>query len=329
MKEIRLGTVGSGVIVHTILDAVQKTDGVSLAAVCSRSQPTGDALAAAYGCKKVYTDLAAMLKDSDVNTVYIATPNLLHFRQAQQALQAGKHVILEKPFTTTLADADLLAALAKKKHLLLAEAVPTPYLPNFQILRDLLPQIGRVRRVDAAYNQYSARYEKLLRGELPNIFNPMLGGGCLMDLNFYNAYLNVALFGKPQSAVYVPNVYPGAADTSGVLTLEYDGFVSVNAAAKDKDGASFFTITGERGSVTAENGANGLMQIRLCTDGNETIYNAQPEPNRWLYEVRALTKLFLNEDYDSVYGNLSPTLDTVETMERARKSAGLLFPGDG
>ena len=64
MKEIRLGTVGSGVIVHTILDAVQKTDGVSLAAVCSRSQPTGDALAAAYGCKKVYTDLAAMLKDN-------------------------------------------------------------------------------------------------------------------------------------------------------------------------------------------------------------------------------------------------------------------------
>ena len=329
MKELRLGTVGSGVIVHTILDAVQKTDGVSLAAVCSRSKATGDALAAAYGCKKVYTDLDAMLKDSDVNTVYIATPNLLHFRQAKQALDAGKHVILEKPFTTTLADADSLAALAKKKHLLLAEAVPTPYLPNFQILRDLLPQIGRVQRVDAAYNQYSARYDKLLQGELPNIFNPMLGGGCLMDLNFYNAYLNVALFGKPQSAAYVPNVYPGAADTSGVLTLEYDGFVSVNAAAKDRDGESYFTIEGEQGSLTAENGANGLMQIRLCTDGNETVYNAQPEPNRWLYEVRALTKLFLNEDYDSVYGNLSPTLLTVDTLFRARKSAGLVFPGDG
>ena len=328
MKEIRLGTVGSGVIVHTILDAVKVTDGVSLAAVCSRNQATGDALAAAYGCPKVYTDLNAMLCDSDVNTVYIATPNLLHFRQAKQALDAGKHVILEKPFTTTKADAETLVRLAKQRKLLLAEAVPTPYLPNFKILKALLVQIGRVKHVDAAYNQYSARYEKLLRGELPNIFNPLLGGGCLMDLNFYNAYLNVALFGEPERAVYAPTVFPGAADTSGVLTLQYDGFVSVNAAAKDKDGASFFTITGERGSITAENGANGLVQIRLCADGSETVYNAQPEPNRWLYEVEALTKLFLAEDYDSVYANLAPTLDTVETMERARKSAGLLFPGD-
>ncbi len=328
MKEIRLGTVGSGVIVHTILDAVKVTDGVSLAAVYSRNQATGDALAAAYGCPKVYTDLNAMLCDTDVNTVYIATPNLLHFRQAKQALDAGKHVILEKPFTTTKADAETLIRLAKQRKLLLAEAVPTPYLPNFKILKALLVQIGRVKRVDAAYNQYSARYEKLLRGELPNIFNPLLGGGCLMDLNFYNAYLNVALFGNPQSAVYVPNIYPGAADTSGVLTLQYDGFVSVNAAAKDKDGESFFTITGERGSITAENGANGLVQIRLCADGSETVYNAQPAPNRWLYEVRALTKLFLAEDYDSVYGNLLPTLRTADTLERARKSAGLLFPGD-
>ena len=328
MKEIRLGTVGSGVIVHTILDAVKVTDGVSLAAVCSRNQATGDALAAAYGCPKVYTDLNAMLCDSDVNTVYIATPNLLHFRQAKQALDAGKHVILEKPFTTTKADAETLVRLAKQRKLLLAEAVPTPYLPNFKILKALLVQIGRVKRVDAAYNQYSARYEKLLRGELPNIFNPLLGGGCLMDLNFYNAYLNVALFGEPERAVYAPTVFPGAADTSGVLTLQYDGFVSVNAAAKDKDGASFFTITGERGSITAENGANGLVQIRLCVDGSETVYNAQPAPNRWLYEVEALTKLFLAENYDSVYANLSPTLRTADTLERARKSAGLLFPGD-
>ncbi len=269
-----------------------------------------------------------MLCDSDVNTVYIATPNLLHFRQAKQALDAGKHVILEKPFTTTKAAAETLIRLAKQRKLLLAEAVPTPYLPNFKILKALLAQIGSVKRVDAAYNQYSARYEKLLRGELPNIFNPLLGGGCLMDLNFYNAYLNVALFGKPESAVYAPTVFPGAADTSGVLTLQYDGFVSVNAAAKDKDGASFFTITGERGSITAENGANGLVQIRLCADGDEAVYNAQPEPNRWLYEVEALTKLFLAEDYDSVYANLLPTLRTAHTLECARKSAGLLFPGD-
>ena len=329
MREVKLATVGSGVIVHTMLEQVKKTDGISLEAVYSRSAETGQALAAAFGCKKVYTSLDALFADSDVNTVYIATPNLLHFRQAQQALAAGKHVILEKPFTTRLQDAQRLAALAKQKHLLLVEAVPTPHLPNFKMLKDLLPEIGRVRRVTSDYSQYSARYDKLLQGELPNIFNPALGGGCLMDLNYYNAYLNIALFGKPQSAVYESVIFPGAADTSGVLTLQYDGFVSVNAAAKDKDGGSFFKIEGDRGSLTVENGANGLQSLRLAAGGAEKTLSDQPEPNRWLYEVRALTRLFLSEDDAAADQLLSITLDTVAVLEHARKTAGLVFPGDG
>ena len=328
MKEIRLGTIGSGVIVRTILDQVQKTDGISLCAVYSRKQETGKALADSYGCGKVYTDLDAMLADKDVNTVYIATPNLLHFVQAEKALKAGKHVILEKPFVTKLTQAQSLAALANKRHLLLAEAVPTPYLPNYAVLKNLLPKIGNVKLVLSNYSQYSARYSKLLQGELPNIFNPLFGGGCLMDLNFYNVYLNIALFGKPSSSCYEPLIYPGAADTSGVMLLRYDSFLSANAAAKDANGMSFFQIEGEKGQLFVENGANGLERIRLVLNGETQVFNEQPQPNRWLYEVRALTDLFLREDYDSACRHLAVTLDTVAVMETARKQAGILFPGD-
>ena len=328
MKEIRLGTIGSGVIVRTILDQVQKTDGISLCAVYSRNQKTGKALADAYGCGRVYTDLDAMLADKDVNTVYIATPNLLHFAQAEQALLAGKHVILEKPFVTTLSQAKALAALAKKRHLLLVEAVPTPYLPNYAVLKRLLPQIGTVKLVLSNYSQYSARYRKLLQGELPNIFNPLFGGGCLMDLNFYNVYLNIALFGNPSAARYEPVMYPGAADTNGVMLLRYDGFLSVNAAAKDASGTSFFQIEGEKGQLCVENGANGLERIRLVLNGETQTYNEQPRPNRWWYEVQALTDLFLREDDDSACRHLAVTLDTVAVMEAARKQAGIFFPGD-
>lgn len=328
MEEIRLGTIGSGVIVHSILDNVMRTEGVRLEAVYSRSTEKGAALAAEYGAQKVYTDMDAFLADETVNVVYIATPNLLHHSQAKRALLAGKHVILEKPFCTTARDARELVEIARGKNLLLVDAVPPSYCPNFEILRSKLPKIGRLKLVMTNFSQYSSRYDKLLAGELPNIFNPEFAGGCLMDLNFYNIYLNVALFGKPLDADYYPNFYPGAGDTSGVAVLRYDGFVSQNAAAKDTWGVNFVQIEGEQGYLYATDGSSGLTEVRLVTKCGEEVFNEQPNPDRWFYEVQAVTKLLLEENYGEIYRRLDVMLDVIDTLEKARKKAGIHFPGD-
>ena len=147
MKEIRLGTIGSGFIVHNILDNVQRTEGICLEAVYSRSEETGQALGAKYGARKVYTDLDAFLQDDTVNFVYIATPNSLHYAQTKKALLAGKNVILEKPFCTKAADATELIQLAEARGLFLIDAVPTAYLPNLEILKRELPKIGNIKLV--------------------------------------------------------------------------------------------------------------------------------------------------------------------------------------
>lgn len=241
---------------------------------------------------------------------------------------AGKHVICEKPFVTRSCDAEELSKLAKEKRLFLVEAAPTLYLPNFEILKRELPKIGSVTRVESDYSKYSSRFDNVLRGEKPNIFNPEFGGGSLMDINFYNVLLNIALFGEPNTAKYEANIYPGLADTSGVFTMVYDGFTSVNIGAKDKTEECFFRIDGRDGSIFIENGSNGLQNIRVKTkDGEETL-NHQPNPNRWYYEIEALTKLMREGAYDTIYGHLETTLATVRVMEKARKEAGILFPGD-
>ena len=328
MEQVRLGTIGSGVIVRSILDNVKRTDGITLAAVYSRSAEKAEKLASDYGCSVTYTDLDAFLSDEAVNTVYIAIPNLLHYAYAKRALNAGKHVILEKPFTTKHAHAAELAALAKEKHLLLVEAAPTSFLPNFAILKEQLSRIMPVRLVLANYSQYSSRYDAVLRGEKPAIFDPAYAGGCLMDINFYNVLLNVLLFGAPQKAVYSPNLRPGYSDTSGVMTMQYNGFVSTNAGAKDTWGVNSFQIEGEKGYIYIENGSNGIKSVRVVTKTSDETFNEQPDPDRWYYEVQALTKLFLTEDYDAIYARLDTTLETVRVIEQARKAAGIYFPGD-
>lgn len=328
MEEIRLGTIGSGVIVHSILDNVLRTDGIRLAAVYSRSEGKGRALASEYGAEKVYTDMDAFLADDEINFVYIATPNLLHYEQARKALLAGKNVICEKPFCTKAELARELVAIAKDKHLFLVDAVPTAFLPNFEILKRELPKIGRVKLVLGNYSQYSSRYDQLLKGEAPNIFNPQYAGGCLMDINFYNVYLNISLFGKPKEAVYYPNIYPGMADTSGILMMRYDGFVSQSAGAKDTWGVNFFQIEGEKGYIYITNGSNGIAEVRVVTKTSDETFNDQPDPDRWFYEVQNMTKLVLSDGYDAIYERLPVMMDVVETIETARKQAGLIFPDD-
>ena len=329
MEEIRLGTIGSGFIVHSILDGVSKTRRIRCAAVYSRSEEKGRALANKYGVGKVYTDMDAFLADEEMNFVYIATPNLLHYEQTKKALLAGKHVICEKPFCTREDQARELVEVAKEKHLFLVEAAPTSFLPNYAILKRELPKVGRVRLVMGNYSQYSSRYDNLLRGELPNIFNRAYGGGCLMDINFYNVYLNAALFGRPERAVYYPNLYgEGKVDTSGVLVLKYSDFVSQCTGAKDTWGVNFFQIEGEKGYIYVSGGSNGLDSIRVVTKEMDETFSEQENPDRWFYEVQNLTSLVLAEDYEAIYERLRITLDTVHIMETARKAAGICFPGD-
>ena len=149
-----------------------------------------------------------------------------------------------------------------------------------------------------------------------------------MDINFYNVYLNIALFGKPERAVYYPNVYPGLTDTSGILTMCYDGFISQNAGAKDTWGVNFFQIEGEKGYIYIENGPNGIASVRVVTKTSDETFNEQPNPDRWFYEIQNVTKLVLADDYEAIYDRLDTMVVVIETIETSLKTAGIIFPGD-
>ena len=328
MEEIRLGTIGSGVIVDTLLQQVKKTEGVRLTAVYSRSIQKASVLAETFGADRVYTDLDAFLQDPELDCVYIASPNSLHYPQTKAALLAGKHVWCEKPFCSTADQTRELFALAEERGLMLAEAVPTAYYPNLEVLRRQLSRIGRIRLVQGNYSQYSSRYDALRENKpLPNVFNPAFGGGCLVDINFYNVYLNVALFGKPERVQYYPNLHGGGVDTSGILILQYPDFVSQATGAKDCWCENLFTIQGEDGYIQIP-GSNGLTWIRVVTRTSDDTFSIQPDPERLSYEVKELTRIFLQRDRKALEQQKETTISVMEVLEESRHSAGIRFPGE-
>ena len=156
MEKIKLGTIGTGDIVRSILDGVRQTEGIECVAVYSRTFEKGKVLAEKYHVDKVYANMDTFLSDEEMNFVYIASPNSLHYEQTKRALLAGKHVICEKPFCVTLEEAEELFAIAEENGLILVEAVTTTFLPNYEILKRELPKIGRIRLVMSNYKTDSA-----------------------------------------------------------------------------------------------------------------------------------------------------------------------------
>ena len=148
-----------------------------------------------------------------------------------------------------------------------------------------------------------------------------------MDINFYNVLLNVSLFGAPQRSEYYANIYPGLADTSGVFVMKYDGFVSTNSGAKDTWGINHFTIEGEKGFIRVDE-PNGVKSFRIVTRTLDETVNLQPEPDRWYYEVQALTGMVLSGEREALRRMLDVSVETVGVIESARKDAGIIFPGD-
>ena len=246
---MKLGIIGTGKIVHDALYALEPLEDIVCAAIFARphSREKGEALAGQYRIPRVYTDYDELLRDGEVDTVYIALINSVHYEYAKKALAAGRHVILEKPFTGTCGEAEELFCMAGDRGLYVFEAITVLHNEVLEKMRASLPRLGRIRLMMANFSQYSGRYDRYLRGDVDHYFSPEHLGGALRDINVYNIHYAAALFGAPRNKSYFPNRGFNGVDVSGALVLEYDGFVCVLTAAKDSDSPCFVSVQGEKG----------------------------------------------------------------------------------
>ena len=282
---MKLGIVGTGMIVRMVAPNLAAW-GVEVVAVAGtpRSVDEIDELADAYGAKGRYTDYHDLVADPNVDTIYVAVPNFLHYSVSEAALLAGKDVICEKPLASNFEEASRLAELAKKEGRFLWEAVVTTRQPNFKLVRDeLLPRIGTVKVVTVNYSQYSSRYDAFRAGEVLPAFDPAKAGGAIMDLGLYTLTYPIGLFGEPAKATYLPNIARGI-DTSGIAILDYDGFRAVNVCAKDCGAPSVMQIQGTDGYIVSNSQPNicGAVTLHL-NDGTEETFDCS-KPVMWQAE---------------------------------------------
>lgn len=262
---MKLATVGTSNITRLFLSAVSKVEDMALTAVYSRSEEKAIDFMKEHGAKAYFTDLSEMAQSDLFDSVYIASPNRFHASQSRLFLEHGKNVLCEKPMTTTKAEEEALYALAKDRGLIYAEAIMSIHTPAFQRLREELKTIGTIRTVTLNFCQLSSKYPAYLRGEKPNIFNPEMHAGCLMDIGVYNIYLAAALFGKPEKILSDAVFLDAGADAAGSAILKYNGF-SVNLIYSKVAGSRVPSeILGDQGNIRIES-VSQLTGIQKITE---------------------------------------------------------------
>lgn len=327
---IRIGTVGTGWIVDAFLEgAAQGAPDLRLSAVYSRSLEKGEEFAKRHGVSRVFTDLEEMAASPELDAVYIASPNALHYPQAKVFLEHGKHVLCEKTCVVTCSQLEELYQIADRTGAVFLEAIKVVHLPELELVRSALEKLGDIHLAKFDFSRYSSKYPQYLAGQTPNIFNPKLAAGALMDMGVYSVYPAIALFGRPQKiqadAVFLRTGADGAG--SAIFTYE-DKLVSINYS-KLSESWQNNTIQGDKGIMIISTIEHlDKVDIRYHDGRVENVVtrDLSVKPMGWeaLDFARCIQEPAFRRERYPEFRRLS--LENLAAIEAIRHSAGITFP---
>jgi predicted dehydrogenase len=324
---LRWGILGTGWIASEFTQDLL-ANGMTITAVGSRTQESADAYAARFGIATAHPTYEALVADPNVDAIYVSTPHPFHYENALLVLGGGKHVLVEKPFTLSAAEAREIVDLATAKNLVVLEAMWTRWLPHMVRIHEILDAgtLGDVRTVIADHNQ-----------DLPDdpkhrILNPDLGGGALLDLGIYPVSLAWDIFGKPTSVTAISSASPiTGVDRQTAILLGYeDGQQAVLHTALDTLGPNTAAIIGTLGRIEVDSVWYTATTFTVYDQDNNVIERFdQPVISRGMqFEALALEQIVAS---GSLQGDELPPGETVaimETLDEIRRQIGLTYPGE-
>lgn len=322
---IKYATIGTSLIAQQFVIGASATNALQLSAVYSRKYESGIAFAQKFGCEKVYTSLKDLANDKNIDAVYIASPNVCHAEQSELLLNAGKHIICEKPITTSAGEYKRLKALADKKGLIYFEAIIPIYNPSRNRIKSALNKIGNIAMAKIDYCQRSSRYDRFISGEHVNIFDMSLYAGTLMDLGVYCVYAAVDLFGVPKNIQASANFLSNGADGSGIAIFEYDNFSACLTYSKTGQSIAPTEIVGDSGSIIMETAVYYQDAYLVINNKKEPLFDDVSKETLMGYEALALCDFINGKRLEEYKTNSENCLNVHTCMDIIKQKANIKY----
>ncbi len=318
---ISIATIGTSWITEAFAAAVVQTEGIALAGVYSRDPDRAEQFRSQLDAPTSWSDYEAVLRSPHVDAVYIASPNALHFEQALAALDAGKHVLVEKPATVSAEQFRALIDVAHDRGVVLMEAMRSAHDPGTQLLHRLVGELGPVRLASLSYCQRSSRYDQVLAGKRVNIFDPAFGGGALLDIGIYCVSMMVDLFGVPESVSGGQVLLRSGADGAGSAVCQYPDKVVNLVYSKITQSSTPCVVEGELGTLTFSSvAAPRKFEIRYL-DGAVQTETIEASGENMAYQVAHFVSLVDGRDCKSDWLRTQGSLEVVDLLRDSDATA--------
>jgi predicted dehydrogenase len=321
-RPIRWGFLGAGGIAASM--AADLHDGNNmLYAVAARDADRAAAFATRFGANHSYGDYRAVVEDPDVDIVYVATTHPFHREQALMAIDAGKHVLIEKPLTLNAAHAREVLTAARDKGVFAMEAVWMRANPLILKAQEIVAQ-GLIGEVVSAHADFSAEFPFDPTHRLYDMAN---GGGALLDLGVYPMHFAWLFLGRPDTQQVLGTLSPTGSDAAVALQWGYaSGAIAQLRCATTALTPGRATIAGTAGSISVEPWF--LNPERLVVTTSEGESRIEGEGTAYGPQIEEVERCLREGLLESPVAPHADTIAILELIDQARADLGVRYPGE-
>ncbi|MDQ1129174.1 Gfo/Idh/MocA family protein [Microbacterium sp. SORGH_AS_0888] len=321
---LRWGVLATGGIAHAFTSDL-RTAGLDVRAVGSRSARSAEAFAAEFGIANAHGSYEALVADPEVDIVYVATPHPAHAENALAAIAAGKHVLVEKPFTLTGEEAARVADAAAGAGVLAMEAMWTRYLPHMARIRELLADgaLGEVRTVFADHTQ------RISTDPAHRLNALELGGGALLDLGIYPVSFAWDVLGAPETVTARARLAETGADAEVATIMTHTGgALSTSISSSRAAGPNTAHVVGTEARIDIDRVWYCPTSFRLLgPDGTVLEDHVSRVDGRGMqFQALAAERLIAAGAIDSDVLPLAESVAIMRTLDTVREQIGLRYP---
>uniref|UniRef100_UPI0040498FBD Gfo/Idh/MocA family protein n=1 Tax=Flavobacterium sp. TaxID=239 RepID=UPI0040498FBD len=278
-NKIKWGIIGLGKIANKFAADLQLSDNAVLFAVASRNAEKAENFSQKYNATKFYDSYEALAEDSEIDVIYIATPNTFHFQNTMMCLQNGKGVLCEKPMGINATEVATMMYEAKSRNLFLMEGIWTRFMPATNKLLEILANktIGEILFIRA---DFGFKADPNPDGRL---YNKKLGGGSLIDIGIYPLYLSLLTLGIPVDIKAMARIIETGVDSYCAILLDYEN------GAKASFESTFEANTPTEAYIYGTKGAIKLhSRFSSCPENNHHAKRRKASfrhfiPRKWLH----------------------------------------------
>jgi len=327
MTGLHWGILATGGIAHAFTSDL-RTAGLEVAAVGSRRIDSARAFAAQYDIPHAHGSYEELVSDPDVDIVYIATPHPGHVENALMALDHGKHVLVEKPFTLNAAEAAAIRDRAGDTGLLAMEAMWTRYLPHMVRIREIVAAgtLGEVRVVSADHTQ------KLSTDPAHRLNALELGGGALLDLGIYPISFACDVLGVPERVTALARLSDAGTDAEvATIAVHRGGAVSTSVSSSRAAGMNVAQIVGTEARIEIDHVWYTPTSFRVVSSDGDVLerYTSDIEGRGMQFQALAAEHLVAAGRTDGDVLPLDETVEIMRVLDEVRRQIGVAYPSEG